>query len=287
MSRCSFLLVLITLFLTGCASVAPYAGGQLKAQKALIIIDFDKQNTLFISADGMTNPLYKTADGPMLVEVNAGQLHLHTISDSQMSFNPELSAVTIAPGSINYLGKLETIFDYPKQRAYSKVWDEEQSAIATIESAYAGITKKYPYKKSILHRRFSSYGSINDYNSMNIPKPGNNDALVVVYRPNDGSPGFLVTAGIYVDGVRLVGLETNNYSYFRLPAGEYKFTAGIGLLQDIQAENTVEVKAGTAYFYKLAGANIFKRIPIPEAVAEMRNYEYDKIENSPKPSAAH
>ena len=78
---------------------------------------------------------------------------------------------------------------------------------------------------------------------------------------------------MFVNDVRVVGLEINNYTWIRLRPGSYTLKANTGLLQEFAGKRGIELQAGDVHFYHFA--NGFYRKKVSDAVKVIHNFEYD------------
>lgn len=270
-------LAIAILYLAGCSTISNFEGKALKPNQAIVILYVQPGNFLWARSEGMLMQLMST-NTPIVLTVEAGEFELQQFSQSTMFFNPELKIKNIKPGTVNYIGNVLTSYDFVNNRAGVKVLDLEQKTVDEVKTLYPDIFTKYKYQKDLLEPKYSDFGSAKDYVNFPIPQPSKTEAVLVIYRPVYAGTGSLVTAGIRIGDVRVVGLEIGDYTYFKVPAGDYKLTAEMGLFQGDAAQNTVSLSAGEAYFYVLRGVSVFKRVPIPIAVEELKNMDYEPLD---------
>lgn len=271
----------VVLYLSGCATISGYQGQDLKPNEAIVIMGVQPGDFLFTRSEGYSHQLFANDDSPLVLTVKAGEFEIHYVSHGMFGFNPELKIIEIAPGSVNYVGNIQTMYDTAYRQAALMVVDEEQKTVDVIRKSHPEIFTKYKYQKRLLESKISGYGTPKDYLNFPIPQPSESDAMLVIYRPSDGSSGEWVTAGIRIDETRIVGLEIDDYTYLRVTPGDYRLIAEMGVFQGETAQNTVSLSAGGAYFFRLSGGSVFKRIPIPVAVEELKGMDYDPVENPP------
>ena len=275
------LLVVAILSLAGCATISSYQGKELKPNEAIVIIGVQPGNQLWARSEGFTHH-FSGFNAPLVITVDTGEFEIQKISNGFLGFNPELKIMNIEPGTINYIGNIYTVYDTVNRQAGLNVVDEEGGVIDFVKKSHPEIFAKYKYQKKIIEEKFSSFGSAKDYANLPIPQPTELDALIVIYGPNDGSSAAWVIEGKKIGDTRVVGLEVNDYTYLRVTPGSYRLIAEIGVFQGQSAQNTVSLSAGEAYFFRLDGGSVFKRIPIPTAVEELKDMDYDPIENPPE-----
>lgn len=274
------LLAIAVLHLAACTTISSYQGKELKPNEAIVILGVQPGDLLWTRSEGYSQHL-SGLNAPLVVTVKAGEFEIQDVSNGSLGFDPELKIMNIAPGTINYIGNIYTAYDTLNRQARLDVVDEEKQTMDVIKTSHPEIFTKYKYQKQIIETKFSGFGSAKDYANFPVPQPNESDAVLVIYRPSDGSSGAWVTAGIRIGETRVVGLEIDDYTYLRVTPGAYRLIAEMGLFQDQTAQNTVSLSAGEAYFFRLSSGSVFKRIPIPVAVEELKGMDYEPIDNPP------
>ena len=124
------------------------------------------------------------------------------------------------------------------------------------------------------------------------PEPKETDALVYIYRPSIFNSGGLQTydASFSVNEVNVVRLSVEGYSWFHIPAGDYKLTQGWSRLSGGGDKLAINAKwlPRQKYYYRFEtysgysnlGVNQLRwrvsRVPEDRALAEIVSCKYQQ-----------